>query len=102
MSLLMCTITIIIQIFLTIDLTGTRQEDTPTISPTLPSIGIHGFDIEYLSLTGIMVLGFMKAILTSFITVIFIVTVTLIDVTTSLLTDGLMNQWNIMTTTNVI
>ena len=102
MSPLMCTITIIIQIFLTIDLIGTLQEDTPTISPTLPSIGIRGFDTEYLSLTGIMVLDFMKAILTTFITVISIVTVTLIDVTTSLLTDGQMNQWNIMTTTNVI
>ena len=102
MSLLMCTITIIIQIFPTIDLTGTLQEDTPTTSPTLPFIGIRGLDTEYLSLTGTMVLDFMKAILTTFITAIFIVTVTLIDVTTSLLTDGQMNQWNIMTTTNVI
>ena len=102
MSPSMSIITIITQIFLTIVLIGTLQKDTPTISPTLLSIGIHGFDIEFLSLTGIMVLGFMKAILTSFITDTFIVTVTLIDATTSLLTDGQMNQWNIMTTTNVI
>ena len=90
MSPLMCTITIIIQIFLTIDLIGTPQEDTPTISPTLPSIGIRGSDTEYLSLTGIMVLDFMKAILTTFITVIFIVTVTLIDVIMNLLMVGQM------------